>query len=247
MDSKILFTSVSVVNCSKQELEILYNTAKKFFLSNSNVDFVLFSDCAISISGVDVINVNLENNSTSYYALLKILSLNYINLDNYDYIFINDSDQMYVSCIDSKDLLTNELYILSHFYEIRTFDGISNWSKVLKIKDKNIKHTMGNFFGGPVKIIKELLNYCNDYWKMYKNYDYFFSQYPEEVLLMKFISEKNIKEKRLSAQIRFENPGFMTNINAFGDLLPNIGNFKLIHNTKINMKLAQKIYEKVIR
>jgi hypothetical protein len=83
--------------------------------------------------------------------------------------------------------------------------------------------------------------------------------YPEECLLIKFICDNDIKEKRLRPATSFEK-AFMTNINAciqnileieekdFEKVLSEAAakfkeNFKLVHNTKCAMKLCRKLFE----
>lgn len=251
---KILFSTVSVSKKSIIELKILFDTARKFFMPNQKIDFVLFCDEYIEIDGVKTIKIKPDNiNSVSHYALLKITSLNYINLDDYDYVFINDSDQMYINYITNEDIdvCSNKIFILSHFIKnLRTSENIMHWSDVLEVCSSDKEHTMGNFFGLPKNEIKKFLVFCNYHWDKNKNHKYknnFFSLYPEEVLLMKYIIDNQIQEQRLVAQSQFENKGFMTNINAFGNLMSNLDNFKLIHNTKVNMEMAQEIYKKVMK
>lgn len=245
----ILFTSVSVVNSDIDQLNLLYSSAKKFFLPGNNVRHVLFTDNDIAIEGVETVRIESPHiQSPSYYQFLKVLSLNSINLDLYDYVFVNDVDQMYVDYVQDSDLLSNQLCILSHFFPtIKTKEQLMHWSDIVEINDANVQHTMGNFFGGPVSIIKEFLAFCNDFWNKHKDHSYngtgMFSLYPEEVLLIKFIVDNNIQERRLQSQLHFENKGFMTNINAFGDLVENLKNFKLIHNIKHDISFAKKIYE----
>lgn len=248
---KILFSSVSVINFNINELNLLYNSAKKFFLQNHTLDFVLFSDIDINIGGVRTIKIDTPHiQSTNFYQFLKVLTLNEIDINVYDYIFVNDNDQMYVNYVEESDILTNELCILSHFYpSVKTKDQIILWSDIVEINDPNKQHTMGNFFGGPKFLMQQFLNFCNIFWETHKDYSFngtgIFSVYPEEVLLIKFLIDNNIQEKRLISQLHFENKGFMTNINAYGNLIENIKNFKLIHNTKHDLDFSQKIFDLV--
>ena len=245
---KVLFTSVNVIEQSIEELNLLYTTAKKFFLPNHQVDFVLFSDNDISIDGVTTIKINTPKIlSKSYYQFLKVLSLNEINLENYDYIFVNDSDQMYVDYVNDEDLLNNKLCILSHFYRSMSLkEHIKFWTDIIEIEDPNVQHTMGNFFGGPKDLMKGFLNYCNEFWRVNENYSFrgsgFFAEYPEEILLIKYILDKKIPFVRLSTDIQMSNKSFMTNINASGNVLNDYKNFKLIHNTKIDIGLSNQLF-----
>lgn len=245
---KILFTSVSVINFDITEIILLYNSAKKFFLPNHEIDYILFTDNDINIDNVRTIKIDTPHiQSVNYYQFLKVLTLNKIDINEYDYIFVNDTDQMYVDYVNDFDLLTNEMCLLSHFYpQVKTKEQMIYWSDIVEINDPNMQHTMGNFFGGPKNLIKKFLDFCNNFWEQNKNHSFngtgIFSVYPEEVLLIKFIIDNNIREKRLLSQLHFENKGFMTNINAFGDLIQNLNNFKLIHNIKHDIDFAKKIY-----
>jgi hypothetical protein len=245
----ILFATTSVVRVSEEELRLLYSTAKKKFLTEHTVEYVLFSDKEVSFDGVKVVKVETPHiQSPSYYQFLKVLNLNHVDLSKYDYVFVSDSDQMFVNDVTNDDILTNQLCILSHFYpEIKTKEHIHFWSDVVDINDSSIRHTMGNFFGGPSTIITDFLNFCNSYWDKYKNHNFngtsMFSLYPEEVLLIKYIIENNIEEKRLSSNLYFDQESFLVNINCYGDLKANIKNFKVVHNTKHDLLLAEELHD----
>jgi hypothetical protein len=94
---------------------------------------------------------NSHSESLNYHQFQKVLSLNYCNLDNYDYIFVNDTDQMYINPVTDDDLISDQLVILNHFdSNCKTKSSLENfWSDVIRIEDPEIEHTMGNFFGGP--------------------------------------------------------------------------------------------------
>ena len=252
----------------EDQLLLLIDSAKRYFLKDHQVDFVVFTDQNTfpHIQDVNFVKIdNTHSNSINYYQFQKVLSLNYYNLDEYDYIFVNDTDQMYINHVADEDLISIQLVIMNHFDpNCRTKSSLENfWSDVIRIEDAEIKHTMGNFFGGPKEIIKGFLSFCNEIWQHHKNdifhHANFFTMYPEECLLIKFICENNIKEKRMSAISHFDK-GFMTNINACienigeieeKDFLHTLGNFsvrfkenfKLIHNTKCSLRLCRKLFE----
>lgn len=265
---KILFTVVSVKKIPEDQLSLLIDSAKKYFLKDHQVDFVVFTDMEEypHIQDVNFVKIdNSQSESLNYYQFQKVLSLNYCNLDNYDYIFVNDSDQMYINPVNDDDLISDQLVILNHFHPgCKTKHNLENsWSNVIRIENPEIEHTMGNFFGGPREIIKDFLNFCNEIWKNHKNDIFppanFFAMYPEECLLIKFISDNNMKEKRMKSKECFEK-SFLTNINAciqnileieekdFEKVLSESApkfkeNFKLVHNTKCAIKLCRKLFE----
>jgi hypothetical protein len=265
---KILFTAVSVKQIPEDQLSLLIDSAKKYFLKDHQVNFVVFTDMSEHPRIQDVNFVKIDNShseSLNYHQFQKVLSLNYCNLDNYDYIFVNDTDQMYINPVTDDDLISDQLVILNHFdSNCKTKSSLENfWSGVIRIEDPEIEHTMGNFFGGPKEIIKSFLNFSNEIYRKYKNNIFpranFFTMYPEECLLIKFICDNDIKEKRLRPATSFEK-AFMTNINAciqnileieekdFEKVLSEAAakfkeNFKLVHNTKCAMKLCRKLFE----
>ena len=246
----ILFTIVCLNSAPMDQLKLLIDSTKRKFLKNHNVDIKMFSNIHITYPGTETLIIKIDENikNENYYQLHKVLALNHINLDAYDYVFVSDIDQMFINTVNDDDLLLNKLCIMEHFYkDLRTADNMRHWSDVITFVDREYKHTMGNFYGGPVHIIKDFLQYVNGYWQEYKNHVFppvgFFSKYPEEVLLIKYIKEKNLSEHRIPCSINFINPAFMTNINAFGNLYEHLDSFKLIHNIKIDMEGAQKLYK----
>ena len=245
----ILFTVVCL-NCAPlDQLRLLIESTRKKFLKTHNVKIVIVTNTDVSYPGVDIVNIAVDGiNNENYFQLYKILALNHIDLDNYDYVFVSDIDQMFINAVEDNDLLLGKLCIMQHFYpELRTADNMQFWSDVIQVTDRNSRHTMGNFFGGPVTIIKDVLSYVNNYWQKYKDHKFhlagFFCKYPEEVLLVKYISDKQIEEYRIPCSIHFTTPAFMTNINAFGNLFDHLNDFKLIHNIKIDMEGAEKLYK----
>jgi len=151
---KILFTAVSVKQIPEDQLSLLIDSAKKYFLKDHQVNFVVFTDMSEHPRIQDVNFVKIDNShseSLNYHQFQKVLSLNYCNLDNYDYIFVNDTDQMYINPVTDDDLISDQLVILNHFdSNCKTKSSLENfWSDVIRIEDPEIEHTMGNFFGGP--------------------------------------------------------------------------------------------------
>jgi len=245
---KILFGVVSVNHIPINEISILSKSVKKHFLINHDVDFVVFSDVENLPNIENVIYINVDNNHTkltTYYQFQKLLSLNYVNLDEYDFIFVCDSDSVFVNEVLDSDLLTHELSLLSHFGKINAKDLFNQWTDVFELNN-DIEHTMGNFFGGSSNVIKQLLEFTNKIWGKYKNHNFsntgFFSLHSEEVVIIKFLSESNIVEKRLTSSLDYYQSAFLTDFKGNGNLLNNLHNFKLIHDTKYFFKLYDSIF-----
>jgi len=259
---KILFSIVSVVEIREHEISILVQSAKKYFLTNHDINFVVFTDVDTPpyIKDVKYININNDHcDSRTYYQFQKILSLNYINLNTYDYFFVCDNDSVFVNdVIDSDfDNFTPDLCVLNHFGEqspinslnlvpIKIKKFIHHWSDIITIENDELEHTMGNFWGGNQTTIKKLLEFTNNFWDKHKNHDFnglgFFSNHSEELILIKFIDLYKIKEKRITTSLNFENPAFLTDFKGYGDLVKNLHRFKMIHDTKYLIKLCHKIF-----
>jgi hypothetical protein len=250
---KILFSAVSVVKIEIEQIDLLIKSAKRYFLCNHEIHYVIFTDIKDTpiIENVRFINIdNSFSKSISYYQFQKILSLNYINLDYYDYVFVHDIDQVYVDYVDDSDLLTNDLCVLSHLNGEKIKTGLKWWTNIIEIEN-DLEHTTGNFWGGPTHLIKLFLEYTNKFWNINKDIKNervnFFSEHPEEVLLIKFIDYYRIKERRLSSSLNFDTPSFLTSITHNGDIKDyQLKNFKLIHDTKVNIEWSNILFSKSI-
>ena len=248
---KILFSMVSVVNIETEQIDLLVRSAKKYFLINHNIDFIVFTDVKEkpTISNVNFVDIdNTFSNSKSYYQFQKILSLNYVDLGKYDYVFVHDIDQVYVSEVNDSDLLSNDLCILNHLGKEKVKTGIGWWSNVVQI-DNDIEHTTGNFWGGPTHLIKLLLEYSNNFWSIHKDHKNervnFFTEHPEEVMLIKFIDYYRIKERRITSSLNFNESAFLTAITTNGNISDSqLKNFKLIHDTKVNIDWSRELFRK---
>jgi len=257
---KILFSIVSVVHICEREISILVQSARKHFLTSHDLDYVIFTDVTPTIPIENTRYIQIDNShckSRTYYQFQKLLSLNYINLDEYDYIFVCDNDSIFVNdVVDSDfDFFTPDLCVLNHFgmqknasltlSPVKIKNYIHHWTDIITIEDENLEHIMGNFWGGNPKTVKELLGFTNDFWKKYKTYNFnninFFSYNSEEIIIIKFIDLFKIKEKRLTTGLNFEFPAFLTDFKGFGDLYRNLYRFKMIHDTKYLIKLYKEI------
>lgn len=246
---RILFSMVSVNKIETDQIELLVESAKVYFLKDHQIDFTVFTNLPNpeKISDINFIQIDTEPITCSYYYYFqKILSLNYVNLDHYDYVFVHDIDQVYVGPVVDADLLTNDFCLLQHFTNINAKHAVQVYSDVVQIDRSDLLFTMGNFWGGPSHLIKLLVSYVTQFWEIHKNHNFngigFFSMHADEVLLIKFIDYYRIREKRITSSIIFEIPAFLTAITNNGAVHDNLQNFKLIHDTKVNLNWAKQLF-----
>lgn len=232
------------------EIELLVKSAKKYFLINHDIHFVLFSDLDVKLSNSDIKVIKIAREDftyLSYFHLQKILSLNYINLDSYDYVFVHDTDQVYVGPVYDVDLLSNDFCILNHFYKLNAKISVGQFTDVFDIDNRTLEYTMGNFWGGPTHLVKLFLDYTNVIWSLHKNHSYnelgFFSYHADEVVLIKFIDFYRIKERRINCSLDFTKSAYLTSITRTGHVLEHLHNFKLIHDTKVNLPWSNQLYD----
>lgn len=251
---KILFSIVSVKQIPIKQIKICLKSAKKYFLTNHDVDYVIFTDITDAPNiGAKYIQIdNSFSDKKTYYQFQKLLHLNYIDFNQYDYIFICDYDTWFINPIIDDDLLENKLCILEHFGRIKIKPLINLWTDVITINNDELGHTMGNFFGGPSHIMEQLKNHTNNIWENNKNYHYkdfgFFSYHSEEVVLIDFVDKCNPPLKILSSSFEYNQPAFLTDFHANGNLLEHFKNFKIIHDTKylLNIiQLSEKLFDDI--
>lgn len=249
---KILFSMLSVVSIPKKQINTLVRSAKKHFLKNHDIEFVVFTDQKERPYIEDVSYIEIDNTYSKtihYYQFQKLLSLNYINIEQYDYIFVNDIDQVYVNDVTDEDILTNTFSVVNHFYPFKMSNEIENWTDIFNHINTDFYYIMGTFFGGPKHIIKDFVTYTNHIWDKHKDYKYrdfdFFSKNPDEVIIGCFLAENNIGVTRLSSSIEHSRPAFLTNFEYLFNHQKNITNFKLVHNTKVLYWLVDYIESNV--
>lgn len=246
-------------------LNCLYDSAKKHFLNDCDVDFIFITNSdKITIDNVINIKIDYELNNFWHICLMKILSIKYIE-KKYDMIFVNDTDQIFVNKINL-DYFNNDFFILKHYFtpSIKTiYEDILSTDIELNFDINNKEWTMGNFFGGKSEIMYDLCDFTEkihkDNFKEYHNYSDknrefgFYTRYPEELFLIKFIYEKNINFNSLNSNMNPTENGnnyflsdFNVNIinNIFNDnkyIYNSIPEVKIIHNTKQDFDLLDKI------
>ena len=227
----------------------LYNSGKKYFLKNNDVDFIFVNNFDFDFDGVINIKIKYPLYSYQHMLLMKILMLNYIDRKKYDYIFVNDGDQMFIDYVDD-NFLKNDFNIMEHFFHPNAFQILNDLTNIIKIHDgvKNEEWTMGNFFGGKSEIFFNIVDFVNVHHEIYikkmNNEANFYSIYPDEVFLMKFMVEKKMKFNRLNT---ITVPGisekkyFLSDFQDDINLYPNINNTILLHNTKKNINTLKQI------
>jgi hypothetical protein len=228
--------------------ECLYNTAKKYFLPNHNVEFIFVTNCMTSIDGVT--NIHIKKNLRGYneMLLMKILCVDYLK-DSYDYIFVNDGDQIFVDYVGD-ELLENDFNVVKHFFTPKIKGVLENMTQFVKIDgdiDTN-EWTMGNFFGGKsdefLNLLKKTKEYHNKYKDMYDPHNGFYSKFPDEVFLAKYYVEEGRKFNWLNTtHIPNTEKGdfFLSDYQDDVNFYPNFTNVKLLHNTKKNFDTLRQI------
>ena len=229
----------------------LYDSAKKNFLPNHDVDFIfLTNDDTIHID--DVINIKFNHFVLGYHhcLLMKVLSLRYIE-NVYDYIFVSDHDQIITNVINDSDLLLEDMYILQHFFNPTVksiYYDVTN-PEIMKLNFDISKYrwTMGNFYGGKSKIIKEYLNFVEIQHSESLKLNYmhpgvnFYAKYPDEFFLIKYVYENDINYKILNSSPESTLDVFLSDFVEDENLYPTLTKAKILHNTKKNLELLKKI------
>ena len=235
-------------NDEKIVIKSLYKTAKKYFLPNYNVDHIFITNTEINIENVKNIKVDLKLENFWHVCLMKILSINYLK-DYYDYYFINDPDQIFIDTIDD-DILKNDFVILDHWSQ--TIDDVhKNITNKITLdfeeSKKSDKWLLGNFFGGKSKYIKELCEQTQKlHEKYYENGKDFYTIYPEEIFLIKYLYENNVIFNRYNVSNNPNSFMFVLNDDYIKNLIINTnikGSVKLIHDTKRYPEELKKIIE----
>lgn len=229
----------------------LYESAKKYFLPNHDVEFIFMNNSNVTIDGVTNINFEYKIDNFWHMCLMKILSLRYLK-DEYDYIFINDNDQIYIKEVGD-EILETDFTFLDHWFKPTTQSIHREVTDIVELNFDTTKNqwTMGNFFGGKQKNVLELLEITEENHKKYFGHNYnqihFYTRYPEEIFTLKYVYENNINHKRLNCSF---NPLDTKEEVFLGDFSKEesdhfkIKNTKLLHDTKKNLEKLKKIFQK---
>lgn len=243
-----LGSNKSVSEDNRFVLECLYKTAKKNFLLKHDVEFILVTNDNIQIENTTTIKVDYSLNSIPHAQLMKVLALKFIP-GKYDYIFVSDADQVFVGEVN-EDILNEEFAILGHWgQKINQVHGVTARAITLDIEEKYKEEeqwTLGCFFGGKSKNVLDLLKLAEEeHAKYFISDNDFYTVYPEEILLLKYVFERKIDFQRLkvAAFPRVDKEGiFLSTFSTHSVklLLDNPKNMaKVLHNTKESIQLLK--------
>lgn len=230
-------------------LECLYNTAKKHFLPDCEVDYIFISNEDIIIDGVKNIKIDYKIEGFWHMCLMKILSLKYVP-DDYDAIFVCDTDQIFVNTVNKEDL-DHEMVIVEHFYYPTVESIHENITKSVELNfdTKKERWTMGNFFGGKTDTIKKLVRFSENLHNRhvkdpYDEHIHFYTRYPEELFLIKYIYENNIPHIRLNTCSFPHEKGsnyFLSDFQENESSYIPFPEVRLLHNTKKNIQTLKNV------
>ena len=244
---KIAFATTAEFSKNGQDIPEMYKkcilpfflTAKKNVFANKqkyDVEFILLtnSNYTCELDFVKTIRTYEETDGYSYGCLTKSLLLEHIP-NEYDYMFVADLDSIFPSEIP----------------EHVTIDAdISNeyW-------------TMDTFFGGTYELMINYTKFAraqhNKYFGKISHGHGFYSKYPGELFILKWVLENKIDHKRLSARIQFDANSADNNWHI-GELLQNYNNsnngadleflkhYSQLHNTKGCFDILDGIVKHII-
>ena len=250
-------------------LEVLFKSAKKYFLPNHDVDFLLITnkdDIKLDLDFVKTIIIDYDVYNNWHGYAMKVLNLGYVPKE-YDYIFGIDVDSIFVNEVTDEDVLSNDFVAMKHWMNPTFNDILQSVTEHITVDFDGDSETwvMGNFFGGKSKKIYELFEVStqihNDLFGkvLIERYN-FYTGYPEELFIGKYINENKIDYKYLIGCMGFsysptENfflgdceflyQEFVKN-NSDETLFPNTDNVKLLHGTKLNLDILNIFSKKHI-
>lgn len=241
-------------------LKFLFKSAKKYFLPNHEVEFLLITNNdSIKIDTLDyvkLIKVNHYIHNEWHGYLMKVLSVEYVP-KKYDYIFSLDVDQIFVNEVTDEDLLHNDFILTKHWCNptyASILDEVTPFISV-NFKAEDYFWALGSFFGGKSKNMYELFEQSNKihnelFNKKILENCHFYTKYPEELFIGKYVYENNIDYQFLLGSLGFdEEPDKTFFLGDFEQLyrkyiknnndetlFQNITNIKLLHQTKVNIE-----------
>lgn len=230
-------------------LTCLYKSGKKYFLPNHDVDFIFLTNGDYTIN--DVKNIRFERPIDGFWemCLMKILSIRQLQ-DKYDYIFVHDTDQIYIKDV-SEDILDPDFVLLNHWFSPPLKDVHGGVTDIVKLNfdSTGLQWTMGNFFGGKYENMMNLLEMTEREHQNHlgHNFDgqHFYARYPEELFVLKYAYENNINIKRLDCVMHpnlTDQEVFLGEYNVDMEETNKIKNATLLHNTKLNIPNLKKMF-----
>jgi hypothetical protein len=253
-------THPDLVKTYKLCLETLFRSAKKYFLLNHEIDLLLITntdDLKLDLDYVKRIKIDYDVYNNWHGYAMKVLSLGYIPKE-YDYIFNVDVDSIFVNEVKDEDLLTNDFVVMKHWMNTTFTDVLKTVTDCITVDFDSDNETwvMGNFFGGKsekiYELFKESTQIHNDlFGKIVREDCHFYSRYPEELFIGKYVNENKVDYKYLEGCMAFsEVPSrnfflgdceflyreFLKS-NSDEALFPSTDNVQLLHNTKSNLEM----------
>jgi hypothetical protein len=259
----------NLLDIYKKCVEVLFKSGKKYFLPNHEVEFLLITNHDfIELNHLDYVKLikvdyDIHNNWHGY--LMKLLGIEFVPKE-YDYIFSLDVDQIFVNEVVDDDVLSHDFVVMKHWSNPTYSSILSEVTNFIDIDFNGEEEfwVLGNFFGGKSKKMYELFEKSNKIHndllnKKIMEHCNFYSMYPEEMFVGKYINENNVNYKYLTGSLGFDEGEEAKRSLFLGDfehlwrkyvqndndetIFQNITNVKLIHQTKINMD-AFKIFSK---
>ena len=232
--------------------QIMFDSAKKYFLKDYDVDFIFITNTDVLLNGVK--NLKIEKDIVGYQHILLMKVLCYEFVQDYDYVFVSDGDQIFVNEILKSDLLENDFNIMRHFFKPKIKGILPNLTQFVDIKGdiENREWTMGNFFGGKKEVFKELYNSAKKWDQQYRGNIQegvgFYAKYPDEVFIVKFFNENKYDLKYLSTVVNpLESTSKYFLSSFYVDELfveEGIKNVKVIHDTKKDINFLKEKFKK---
>ena len=259
---KIAFATTAEFSKNGQDIPEMYKkcilpffqTAKKNVFANKqkyDVEFILLtnSNYTCELDFVKTIRTYEETDGYSYGCLTKSLLLEHIP-NEYDYMFVADLDSIFPSEIPDS-IFDKPFVFLDHYWKMS-----STLKHILEIDTEHVTidadisneyWTMDTFFGGTYELMINYTKFAraqhNKYFGKISHGHGFYSKYPGELFILKWVLENKIDHKRLSSRIQFDANSADNNWHI-GELLQNYNNsnngadleflkhYSQLHNTK---------------
>lgn len=234
--------------------EVFFESAKKYFLVDHDVEYLLITNTKKKIKKKYIKTIVVDHRPSEYHhiLLMKVLAIKYIK-EKYDYIFVSDSDQIFVNHVVDSDLLDVDYNLTQHFMRLKYKDALPTMTKFVNVKhDDETPWVMGNFYGGRYENIMEMCemtqkNHDELYGRYIMNEFGFYSKYPDELFISKYAYETNVNYKFLSSEPTFDEntKAFLSDFSLNENDYLNKKKVKLLHNTKKDINFLKKIRNKI--
>ena len=240
-------------------------TAKKNVFSNNenyDVEFILLtnSNYTCDLDFVKTIRTYEETTGYSYGCLTKILLLEHIP-NEYDYIFVADIDSIFPSEMKD-DVFAAPFVFLDHYFNpsLNSILQIDTTHVTIDADVSNERWTMDTFFGGTYEMVMGLNKFSREqhnkyFGKITKGHG-FYSKYPGELFILKYVFENKIEHKRLSACCELDSnsvtknwhigelPNNLESKNGLG--LQFLKHYSQLHQTKMCLDILDEVVKHIL-